>query len=349
MTPVLRLGVVGCGRATCELHLPALKHVPALSVSALCDTSEEALARALKISGSAAGYADYRALVADPNVDVVAVCVPPRHHLPVAMAALDAGKPVYIEKPLALSVVECDQLVDRAVRLGVPVQVGFNLRAHRLVQQSRRSLESADGFRLIRSVFSAPTRLHGPVPAWRDDLGFGGDVLFEIAVHHFDLWRYLMKTEVRSVSSIVQRHPDTGSSVVVSATLANGALASAVFSDAGAPRNEIELLGPAGRIRIDLHCFDGLETMTSADHGGDLGWRGRRFLGSVAALPRALLSKRFGGDYRASYRDAWRHFAHAASNGVCHGATIMDGRMSTAIVDAMLQSIRDGRSVAVDS
>src|SRR6266700_3670223 len=97
----LRLGFVGCGRVTESLHLPAFRPLSGWRVTAAADNDPGRLLAVTKRFGIPRRYLDYRSLVEDGEVDVVAVCVPPRLHAAVAVAALPAGKDEFIEKPLA--------------------------------------------------------------------------------------------------------------------------------------------------------------------------------------------------------------------------------------------------------
>src|ERR1700733_10110576 len=110
----LRLGFVGCGRATQKLHLPGFRHLADWEVIAAADTEEGRLNAAANRFGIPRRYLDYQALLADPDVDAVAVCVPPRLHAEISLAAIAAGKHVFIEKPLAVSLQECDQILEQA-------------------------------------------------------------------------------------------------------------------------------------------------------------------------------------------------------------------------------------------
>src|ERR1700681_118197 len=124
----LRVGFVGCGRATANLHLPGFRHLTDWQVIAAADSDEGRLNVAANRFGIPRRYQDYQPLLADSDVDVVAVCVPPRLHAEVSRAALAAGKHVFIEKPLAVSLRECDQLLEQAARSPRKAMVGFNLR-----------------------------------------------------------------------------------------------------------------------------------------------------------------------------------------------------------------------------
>jgi predicted dehydrogenase len=173
----VRVGIVGCGRVTETRHLAALRGVRGVEASALADVDAARLSRVADACGVARRYADWRGLVRDENVDVVAVCVPPALHAPVALAALDARKHVFIEKPLALTLEECD-LLDAAVeRAGGPkVAVGFNMRFHRLVREAREHVERGrlGRVKLVRTVFASGMRARPEYPEWRRRRESGG-------------------------------------------------------------------------------------------------------------------------------------------------------------------------------
>ncbi len=123
---ILKVGIVGLGEVTQIIHLPALAHLAGqFEVTALCDVSEPVLNRVAMPFPSAAKYVDYRALVIDPNVDVVLVANPHAFHTPVTLAALAAGKHVFIEKPMAMNLAEADEMAQAAAVSGKAVQVGY--------------------------------------------------------------------------------------------------------------------------------------------------------------------------------------------------------------------------------
>lgn len=347
----LGLGIIGCGRVTRTLHLPALAGVPAIRVAALCDLDPRALEAASREHSIDARFADYRDLVAHPRVDAVAVCSPPDHHVEAASAAFDAGKPVFVEKPLALTVDDCDRLAARLETRPGRINVGFNLRCHRLTGEARKLLRarSLGEISCIRSVFSAATRLRGPVSAWRDAIGNGDDVLFEIAVHHFDLWRYLLDAEVASVRAERRRGAAGTTTMCVSARMDDGTLADGLFTDGSAGVNEIECFGSGGRLRVDFGRFDGLETMPAFSHSGDLRLRARRIGDMLAGLPGAVASMRGGGDHIGSYRDQWFAFVRALAGGETPLADVADGRAATRIAAAARESADRGATVRLEN
>src|SRR3954447_26833937 len=124
----IRLGIVGCGEVGRHVHLPVLARVAQVDVVAVADPDPARLASAGEVVREAGRYADADALMGDPGVEAVAVLVPPAAHRSVAAAVLAAGKPLFVEKPLAVTLDDADDLVTRGDRAGLPAMVGFNLR-----------------------------------------------------------------------------------------------------------------------------------------------------------------------------------------------------------------------------
>src|SRR4051812_1103418 len=106
----LKLGIIGCGEVTEYKHLLVLRDIPRIEVAALADINEVTVRRVADRFHIARRYTDYRAILDDPAIEAVAVCVPAHSHIEVALAALDTGKHIFIEKPLALGLNECGQL-----------------------------------------------------------------------------------------------------------------------------------------------------------------------------------------------------------------------------------------------
>lgn len=130
MTARYRVGIVGCGEVTQILHLPSLRELDSLfEVTALCDISADVLDALGAEWPAARRYLDHSDLVRDPHVDIVLVANPHLYHAETALAAMEAGKHVFIEKPVCLTLREADMLIEAEQRTGAVVQVGF-MRRH---------------------------------------------------------------------------------------------------------------------------------------------------------------------------------------------------------------------------
>lgn len=124
----LRIGVLGAGPISQAAHFEACRKAKNAELHAICDVAEDLLERVAAIHAPGKAYGDYDAMLADPNVDAVIVAVADQFHVPMALEALEAGKHVLVEKPMGVTVEECEGLRDAADASGLIVQVGTEKR-----------------------------------------------------------------------------------------------------------------------------------------------------------------------------------------------------------------------------
>jgi len=259
----VRLGVLGAGTYANATLLPALKGLPALELRAIASARGVSARSAADRFGFAYCSTDVHDILADPDINTVAILT--RHHLHAeqVVAALQAGKNVFVEKPLCLSPDELRQIVsvhdslpaDReAVQQRPPaLLVGYNRRFAPFVQE----LEE-----VLRSVVKEPLLLTcrvdaGYIPAshWTQDPGEGGRLLGE-GCHFVDLLIYLAgSTPVRSTSRAL---PDHGrysrDNLIVSLEFENGSLGTLVYAANGSRgfgKEYLEVFGGGLSARLD--------------------------------------------------------------------------------------------------
>src|SRR5262249_30581517 len=301
----LDVAVIGCGHGAENLHWPGLTSLPGLRVVALADVDAERLRRVGDRFSVHRRYHDYETLLRDAEVDAVAVCAPPGAHADITLAVLDAGKHVLVEKPLCLDLDGADRLVERARRASVIAMVGFNLRYHRHVRAAREAMGQGrvGQVELMRTVWSSQVRQQAGLPEWRRRRGLGGGVLNEMAVHHLDLWRFVLGSEVDEIFASSRSETSDDQTAMLSGRLRNGALALSGFSQRAAEAHEIEIYGRQGRLLASPYRFDGFELGPATTFPGDVKSRVRGVLRSVRALPAMISSAREGGSFLQSYRD----------------------------------------------
>ena len=114
----IRVGIIGCGGIANGKHMPSLKKVPGVQMVAFCDIIVERAEKAAKQYGTpdAKVYEDYKELLEDKTIDVVHVCTPNRAHSFITVDALEAGKHVMCEKPMAINSAEAKKMLDAAER-----------------------------------------------------------------------------------------------------------------------------------------------------------------------------------------------------------------------------------------
>jgi predicted dehydrogenase len=343
----IRIGLVGCGEV-CEFkHLPALRRVHGASVVALADRDEARAARVATKFRIPRRYTDVRALIDDTRPDVVGVLTPPGDHATVALAALDSNCHVLVEKPIALSLDDADALVAAERKKPGRSVMGLHMRWHRLVQRTHAAIRAgAVGTpESIRAVWSSPRKDRG-IPAWKTRRTTGGGAIVELGVHLFDLWRYLSGAEVTEVFATARHDVRDDESASVTATLANGMLASAALSERTSHDMEIHVAGSEGRLRVGCQQFDGFEQYTIDETNGALGPRVRHMVQSMKELPRGLSRMRRLGDYGESYRGEWQHMVDVVG-GATPACTLEDGRAALSIVLAAAASADRRQPVSV--
>jgi myo-inositol 2-dehydrogenase/D-chiro-inositol 1-dehydrogenase len=350
MTARLRLGFAGCGEVSAEKHMPAVAEIRDIEVVAVADIDPVRLAYVDRRFGIPHRYDDVAKLIAHPGLDAVALCLPPNVQIQTAIAALDAGLHVWIDPPTGLSLADCDRLIERARQSDRTVMVGFHMRWHRLVGATRAIVQSGrlGTLHTLRGIWSSP-RHANRLKGWRRHRMEGGGALGEPAIDHFDLLRYVFGGEIAELSavSINDRWDDAGA--VVSGRMSNGVLVSAVLSERANHDVELEICGDAGRVRVSLIRFEGLEYYPAGAMASDPRQRLARLVHFAKELPRALPRIHKSGDYRTSYRDQWRHFLDCIRTGAPPQSTLGDGRRALAAMLAAMESADTGRVVPVDA
>lgn len=218
----LRIGIVGAGwmgkvhAMSYRTALSAFGPEPAVPVlAAIADLNREMAERAAHEFGIAHAVADWREIVADPEIDIVDVCTPNDMHFDVAIAALDAGKHVYCEKPLANTVDLARQMAEAAKRRSVTTMVGFNYIQNPVHGLGRAAVARGDLGDLLyakvtfNSDFMADRNLQH---TWRNDIvRAGSGVIGDIGSHCLSYFYHLVDREIEEVfcnlQFVVPDHP----------------------------------------------------------------------------------------------------------------------------------------------
>ena len=340
----MRLGIIGCGYVTLDRHLPALRQVPEIEVVALADALPERAAEAARRVPRARPV-DVEALLGDGGVDAVAVCTPPATHTDLAIAALDAGKHLFLEKPVAPSLEEADRIVERAAHSPLRVLVGFNFRRHRLVARARQLVRDGRLGRIqaVRSAFTNPV-LDEAID-WKTKRGLAGGALLDRAVHHFDLWRFVLGEEVAEVVALTRSERGDDQSTLVTARTTEGTPLFTLALDDSVVTHDLAVYGTEAAVFADCCRFDGFDVAPRTELPGSPAARLRRARDAVRRPGESLRVVRGGGDFRLSYVEQWRHFARAVRGEVAPSPTLADGRAALEIALAAARSADSGSSV----
>lgn len=217
--PPIRLGLLGTGSVVRRGHLPALQRLPQLfRVTAVARGDAAKLAEAQALAGGARGYADWRQLLAAPEVDAVLLSSPNVWHAPQALAAIEAGKDVLCEKPPATNYADARGVDEAARRSGRVVRYGFLMRFAEETLAARRAVE-AGALGSVYHVRATWLRRRGfpSKGSWFTTQALsGGGALLDLGSHLLDRALFLLGyPEVQAVSALA--HARLGGSAVADA------------------------------------------------------------------------------------------------------------------------------------
>ncbi|MEQ7921953.1 Gfo/Idh/MocA family oxidoreductase [Xanthomonas sp. WHRI 1810A] len=199
--PVLGVGLIGTGfmgrahamafhNARSTFDLPVQ-----LKLVALADADAARAAHCAQSWGFARSHAQWEQLISDPEVGLVAITTPNHLHFPMAMAALEAGKAVYCEKPLAVSLEQADQMQRAAKAAGVVTRAGYNYQHNPMIGLARQMIDSGELGQIIsfQGEFSEDFMGDPLSPwSWRCDAALAGGALADLGSHLLAMARYLL-------------------------------------------------------------------------------------------------------------------------------------------------------------
>ncbi len=183
----MRFGLIGFG-AWGKFHAEAIRKAPGAELAAIACVSETTAEAARERYPQIGVHLDWRRLLADPSIDAVDIVVPNHLHAEIAIAALEAGKNVLLEKPMAGSIRECDLIVEAVRRTGRVLSVGHEFRASTqwgLIRKLIRDGEIGEPLYAHISLFRFPYRQGAG--GWRYERSRVGSWILEEPVHFFDM------------------------------------------------------------------------------------------------------------------------------------------------------------------
>ncbi len=339
---------MGCGEIVRTRHLPALLKVNGCDVTGLADIDSSKLDLLKDLYPAATRYSRNDDLITSSQVDVVAVCGPPEMHSQAVIAALQAGKHVFVEKPLAMSLEECEAISRAATLSGRQILTGMNMRWHRLAVLARSFIAAGElgEITAVRSLFAVPHR-RVYMEGWRAAPDRGGDLVNDLAVHHLDLWMHLLGSRFESVFASYAFSSQNAESAAIHLKLENGISADLRLVSGAAADNRLELYGSKGSLLVDFYRYDGL-VFTPKDHTpGSLKFRLSNSLRSALQLPGAVRRMRQGGETLLSYREMWQDFVDGIAGKKTVDFNLQDSIHVIQSASASLASMRTGQVVRV--
>ncbi len=330
--PKIRFGVIGAGRIG-KVHIENLvNRIPDAEVLAFVEVipeEREKIAARYHISKASA---DYKEVIKDPAIDAIAICTPTETHYPIILEAAAAGKHVFCEKPLDLSIDKIKKINEEAKKHGIKLMVAFNrrydpnfLKVHNLVKAGKIGKPH-----LLRITSRDPS------PPPENYIRSSGGLFLDMTIHDFDMARYLIDSPVTEVYAqgrvlvdpVFEKAGDIDTAVIV-LNFENGAMATIDNSRQAVYGYDqrVEVFGAEGMVTVknnteDAHIYinrDGVHT----------------------ALPLNFFMER----YTESYLGEMQAFIQCLKNETHPPVTGEDGLKAVQIGLAANKSLKEGRPV----
>lgn len=275
---MLRFALVGCGRiAARHAELLSAGKIGGAGLAAVCDR-DPARAAAFGARYGAPHFDDVHAMVAaaGPSIDAFIVATPSGTHAPVCLDLVRYGRPIVVEKPIALTLEDADAMIDACERANVRLFVVKQNRYNLPVVKLREAVEAGRFGRLVMGTVRVRwcrTQTYYDQDAWRGTWAEDGGVFANQASHHVDLLQWMMgeveTVYARSTTRLVDIEvEDTGAALL---QFRNGALGVIEATTAARPKDlegSISVLGERGTVEIGGFAVNHLETWNFSDGAG---------------------------------------------------------------------------------
>jgi predicted dehydrogenase len=354
------IGIVGAGFAR-STQIPGFRNCPGARVVAITSRRREHAEQVATEFGIEHVTANWQELVARDDVDLVSVVTPPATHMEITLAALEQGKAVLCEKPMAMNAAEARRMTDRAREAGVLALIDHELRFLNSRKKMRAMLHNGEigTVRHCNYVFRSDYRGVLGNWDWWSDAAMGGGTLGAIGSHAIDSFRWLLDAEVSDVSCMLSTHvaerPDKTSGVTRAVTsddsvrmllhfsdseLTRGATGAASLSvvESGKLQNQLEVYGSTGALMVE----ETGDLWHSPAGAGD--WR------PVAVEPGEIAP----GMRESSWAHGFTVFSSLIVDALREGrtsvegaATFADGYRAQLVMDAARESNASGCSVKI--
>ena len=353
----LRVGVVGLGWAG-EQHLKSYLRLPNVEAVALAGLEEPRLRELGQRYGVPNLHHDYAELVARDDLDALSICAPNHLHAPVAVAALERGKHVLCEKPLARTSAEADKIVREAREAGRVVHVAFTQRERGDVQVLKRHIQDGNLGRIyhVKANWMRRNGIPGMGSWFTSKEMAGGGPLIDLGVHMVDMALYLMdEPEIESVSCATYaelgprgRGGRGDPKTVVGAAYEVEDLATAFVRLSGGATLNLEVGWAAYRESSDdfgltLYGTDGGAEMTVRNYGTH---DTVRIYTDVAGVP-AVVAPEI--EAREGHLAVVRRFVETVRSGDWQGHVGEEGLHRARVIDACYASALEGREISFDA
>jgi len=344
-----KIGILGCGNRS-KAHISALNEVPEIEIAALCDVvphKMDLLAKMIRQGPEPRKYVDMEKMVQQEDLDAIAVVLPNHLHKLGTIAALEAGKHVFCEKPMALTVADCNEMIAVSKRARRAIQIGTQRRHSNGYKSAVEAIRKASVGKILSSDINSyrgdwrvPAEDEYPsgVQYWRMNQAQCGGVVYEMGAHIIDVNNWIFDSEpvtvvsLQGVNNLSLRSRDSTDHGGVLVRYANDAL----MNYGG----NLYAYGPAGAD----YFFAVNGTIKLGEGELEITYGHARGIPSQEPLPKPVKMKLSGGDGTS---EQWKYFARVLAGQADPYPDGYIGRQSIQICQAAIISAQQSTVVNV--
>lgn len=331
MTQMIRWGVLGCAGIAAKAVIPAIQSSRLGRVAAIASRDVEKASAMATRFGIEKSYGSYEDLLSDPDIDAIYNPLPNHLHVPMTIKALEHGKPVLCEKPIALNAAQASELAEAQKAANLPVAEAFMVRHHPQWKKARAMV--AEGrlgdVRAIQTIFAY--YLDDPKNV-RNQADIGGGGLFDVGCYAINTARFLFDAEPLRAIALMENDPVFGTDRLTSGLLVfpEGRQLAFTCSTQLSLTQKVTVLGTRGRLEIPIpfNAPADQQTVLIFDDGRDLAGGGRQ---EIVIEP------------VDQYREQVDAFAEAVLSGTPLETGLDDAIANMKAIDALFRSATSGR------
>ncbi|MCJ8339093.1 MAG: Gfo/Idh/MocA family oxidoreductase [Pseudomonadales bacterium] len=333
MSKILNWGILSSAKIARKQVVPALQQSKLLKVTAIASRSADKAQAAADELGIDNAYASYEQLLADPDIDVIYNPLPNHLHVPLTIAALQAGKHVLCEKPLALTADEAEQIIAASNLSGKLVEEAFMVRSNPQWQWLRQQIrnKSIGELRAIQGAFSY---FNNDVNNIRNQPDIGGGGIYDIGCYLINTSRFITSEEPCRIAAVLDNDPLMKTDRLASAIMVfpSGVQMTWLCSTQLVPYQRVSFLGTSGRmeVQIPFNAPNDRENLVLIDDGTDL---------SGAKLQRQTFP------VSDQYLLQAENFCTAINQGTLQHNPLEDSIANMRVIDAVFKAAQTGQWV----
>jgi predicted dehydrogenase len=328
---MIRWGVLGCAGIAAKAVIPAIQSSRLGRVAAIASRDAEKASAMATRFGIEKSYGSYEDLLSDPDIDAIYNPLPNHLHVPMTIKALEHGKPVLCEKPIALNAAQASELAEAQKAANLPVAEAFMVRHHPQWKKARAMV--AEGrlgdVRAIQTIFAY--YLDDPKNV-RNQADIGGGGLFDVGCYAINTARFLFDAEPLRAIALMENDPVFDTDRLTSGLLAfpEGRQLAFTCSTQLSLTQKVTVLGTRGRLEIPIpfNAPADQQTVLIFDDGRDLAGGGRQ---EIVIEP------------VDQYREQVDAFAQAVLSGTPLEPGLEDAIANMKAIDALFRSATSGR------